>query len=132
MLKCTKCIYKQNVPGNTHIACTRGSARAFNVNEHGVEKGWFLFPYLFDPIWAEGCYGFVSKDEKSLESMTTEELGEVLKTELIAVNIVLRNENEPLRVREAILKKYAKAVEAIPAGKNNASTIVLINELRKI
>ena len=132
MLKCKKCVYSRSIPGDAHISCSRKAARAFNVNEGGVEKGYFFFPFNFDPIWAEGCYGFVDKNERPLTELTKEELGKVLQTEVVAINIVLRNENEDLKTREAVMAKYSKAIEAIPHGPTDESTIVLIEELRKI
>ena len=30
-------------------------------NEHGIESGWFNWPFNFDPIWLETCDGFEAK-----------------------------------------------------------------------
>ena len=27
-------------------------------NKHGIEQGWFNWPYNFDPVWLESCDGF--------------------------------------------------------------------------
>jgi len=68
-MNCKNCIYKKNVPGNTHIECTRLGCKPINVREHGVKNGWFMFPFLFDPIWAENCTGFIPNDWKSLSAI---------------------------------------------------------------
>ena len=34
------------------------------ANAHGVEKGWFHFPFNFDPIWLDNCEGFEQVTEK--------------------------------------------------------------------
>ena len=31
------------------------------ANERGVKRGWFNFPYNFDPVWLENCDGFEKK-----------------------------------------------------------------------
>jgi len=28
---------------------------AQNWNKHGIENGWVIFPYNFDPVWLEEC-----------------------------------------------------------------------------
>jgi len=30
------------------------------ANRHGIEKGWFYWPWNFDPVWLENCNGFKS------------------------------------------------------------------------
>lgn len=50
--ECYKCIFKQNVPGNAHIACGKPDVN-MTGKAHGIKKGWFFYPYLFDPIWRE-------------------------------------------------------------------------------
>ena len=32
-------------------------------NAHGISKGWFNWPYNFDPTWLESCNGFEAKVE---------------------------------------------------------------------
>ena len=31
------------------------------ANEHGVNKGWFIWPFNFDPVWLENCNAFEEK-----------------------------------------------------------------------
>ncbi len=32
-------------------------------NEHGINSGWFIWPYDFDPTWLLNCDGFKAKPE---------------------------------------------------------------------
>jgi hypothetical protein len=32
---------------------------------HGIKKGWFFWPYNFDPLWLKTCDGFEQKEVKS-------------------------------------------------------------------
>jgi hypothetical protein len=31
-------------------------------DEYGISKGWFNWPYHFDPAWLEACDGFEQKE----------------------------------------------------------------------
>jgi len=31
-------------------------------NPHGIKRGWFSWPYNFDPVWLENCDGFEEKE----------------------------------------------------------------------
>jgi len=37
----------------------------FNIraNSHGIKRGWFNWPWNFDPVWLENCNAFTSKEE---------------------------------------------------------------------
>lgn len=39
-------------------------AEALNIRamSHGVRKGWFNWPWNFDPVWLTNCDGFESKE----------------------------------------------------------------------
>ena len=70
MLPCAKCKYRTEVIGDAHIQCQAPNVFDFvhaimaGANPHGVKKGWFYWPFLFDPVWGpEGCLGFVAKAE---------------------------------------------------------------------
>lgn len=34
---------------------------AIEANEHGIKKGWFIWPFNFDPAWLENCNAFEEK-----------------------------------------------------------------------
>ena len=50
MNQCKDCKYKRNIPGDTHIACTKPD-KNMTGNPHGIANGWFIYPIIFDPIW---------------------------------------------------------------------------------
>ena len=87
---CYDCKYCGGLPGDTHKCCKHpknGSVAddpfagmmamfasvgrvkpviadtGLNVkgNPHGVKKGWFNWPFNFDPRWLESCDGFTAK-----------------------------------------------------------------------
>ena len=93
MNQCYKCKHRGDVPGSAHSCCNHPSlkqekdnpalsmmaifasvgrtnpmlcnSKELNIkaNEHGIKKGWFNFPWDFDPVWLENCDGFEKKEE---------------------------------------------------------------------
>lgn len=91
MNQCYKCKYRGNVPGSAHSCCNHPSikkeyddlvrqllatladvgrvcpisaeSKELNIraNPHGIKKGWFNWPWNFDPVWLENCDGFEEK-----------------------------------------------------------------------
>jgi len=55
MSNCHSCAYKQNVPGDAHIACSFNHKKAGTPvprgNQHGINNGWYMFPVNYDPNW---------------------------------------------------------------------------------
>lgn len=47
--------------GGPHIAVDAALALQIRANAHGIAKGWFNWPYNFDPVWLEACIGFENK-----------------------------------------------------------------------
>lgn len=80
MNKCYKCRYRGTVAGDCHSCCNYPgndtgilsffseinieNARKLNIraSQHGISKGWFMWPINFDPVWLENCNGFVEKE----------------------------------------------------------------------
>ena len=58
---CKKCKFKKNIPGDAHVSCSRIKTKVSNINQHGSNSGWFMFPLNFDPIWGDKCDAFVDK-----------------------------------------------------------------------
>lgn len=57
---CYNCKNSREVPGNAHIKCVKPDAN-MRGNQHGIKKGWFMYPLLFDPVWMEKeCSNFES------------------------------------------------------------------------
>ena len=48
--ECWSCVNKRPVPGDCHIYCAKPDHN-MTGNKHGIAKGWFMYPLLFDPVW---------------------------------------------------------------------------------
>ena len=58
---CWNCKYKENILGEAHIACNKPDF-TMTGNPHGIKKGWFYYPLLFDPVWMTSeCKNFEEK-----------------------------------------------------------------------
>jgi len=92
---CYKCKWCGNVPGSAHICCNHPSVKPamdnpmmriagifssvgrfppiianspeLNIkgNPFGIARGWFNFPFDFDPVWLDNCDGFELKEVNS-------------------------------------------------------------------
>ena len=91
---CYECKWRGEIPGNAHSCCnhplvtstrdeplnavlallavvgridpsTAGNPLGVRGNPHGVRKGWFAWPFSYDPIWLESCNGFEPKREEA-------------------------------------------------------------------
>lgn len=90
---CYECKYRGEVPGDAHSCCRHpqsglegnplvamfalmASARkqpipfiehaaklGIKANANGIQRGWFNWPFNFDPVWLEACEGFTQKGE---------------------------------------------------------------------
>ena len=89
---CYECKHRGKVPGSAHCSCNHPkNGRALesplgkmleilgagdpvetglNVrgSRHGIQMGWFAWPFNFDPVWLERCDGFEAKEEQQEES----------------------------------------------------------------
>lgn len=62
---CYQCIHARGVPGNAHIACAKPCA-TMTGHPHGIERGWFMYPVLFDPTWRTAeCSNYEPTDNGS-------------------------------------------------------------------
>jgi len=96
-VNCYECIYRGTVAGSCHscyehpsvksakddpmanvmaILASVGRVPPVNVNSKelnikgnptGIQRGWFNFPFNFDPVWLENCDGFKVKEKVSEE-----------------------------------------------------------------
>ena len=48
--ECWTCRHRREVPGESHIRCAKPDPDMAG-SEHGIRKGWFAYPFLFDPVW---------------------------------------------------------------------------------
>ena len=49
-VRCYNCAHKRTVPGDCHIKCVNPDPN-MTGSPHGMARGWFIYPHLFDPIW---------------------------------------------------------------------------------
>ena len=89
---CYKCKHRGTIPGDAHSRCNhpeipegdtinevfailgsvgRGPGPApvesrikVKGDQYGIERGWFIWPYNFDPTWLLECNGFSKKERK--------------------------------------------------------------------
>ena len=69
MNQCYECKHREELPGNCHSQCNKGLAALMKADvmpkvkadSHGIENGWFYFPFNFDPVWLNSCDSFEAK-----------------------------------------------------------------------
>jgi hypothetical protein len=63
MNECYQCVHCENVPGDAHIRCESPDPD-MTGNPHGIRRGWFHYPYVFDPVWkTKDCANFKRKSQ---------------------------------------------------------------------
>lgn len=57
---CYTCVYRGELPWDTHSYCKHPSRKSLKVKGDpvGIRGGWFNWPYNFEPIWLEECNGY--------------------------------------------------------------------------
>lgn len=60
---CYECMHRRNISGDAHSSCDAGAPTFVTGSEHGKKKGWFHWPYNFDPVWLISCSSFKKKLE---------------------------------------------------------------------
>lgn len=67
-----KCKHAESIPGNTHIKCNKPD-HDMTGNKHGIKKGWFIYPLLFDPTWkTKVCSNFESNEKSDVSHATSD------------------------------------------------------------
>jgi hypothetical protein len=69
--QCYNCNWRRDLPGDAHSLCVIGMADLVNGSKlvkvvgtpHGIEKGWFMWPFNFDPVWLESCNAHITKED---------------------------------------------------------------------
>lgn len=74
---CYECVHRRNLSGDAHSKCNNLEAEV-KGNKHGIEKGWFMWPVNFDPIWVEVCSGFSSDTKDDREDVKHSPMLELL------------------------------------------------------
>ena len=52
MEECFSCIHRREIPGDAHTRCSKPD-KNMTGNPHGIKRGWFFYPFNFDPVWKE-------------------------------------------------------------------------------
>lgn len=89
---CYECKHRGEVPGDAHSCCrhpkngealddplssilaifagvrrvapiAKETGLNIKANPNGVQRGWFNWPWNFDPVWLESCDGFEPKEK---------------------------------------------------------------------
>ena len=89
--KCYSCKHRRNISGDAHSQCIHpatgnegddlvgglmtmignvmsdkgipGAAELrIKGNAHGIEQGWFYWPFNYDPVWLENCDGYEARE----------------------------------------------------------------------
>ena len=59
---CYKCKYRRDLSGDAHSKCVARLIFKKEIsvkgNLIGIRRGWFNYPFNFDPTWLEECDGF--------------------------------------------------------------------------
>lgn len=74
---CYKCVHRRTLPGNCHSRCNNFQAHVTG-NRHGMARGWFMWPFNFDPVWLESCNGFSDKPEDNKPEQKGHPLAELM------------------------------------------------------
>jgi hypothetical protein len=66
---CYECIHRRKVPGDAHSQCCHPHTANLKVvgNPVGIQNGWFMWPFNFDPTWLRECNGFESVNSAIIE-----------------------------------------------------------------
>lgn len=47
---CHGCAHVRSHPHTHHVLCAKPCATVTG-SPHGIERGWFMYPFMFDPVW---------------------------------------------------------------------------------
>ena len=62
MNECHYCLHRREVAGNAHIRCANPDPKV-QGESHGIVNGWFMYPWLFDPVWKSNlCQNFAKRE----------------------------------------------------------------------
>jgi len=62
---CRKCEYRGTIPGDSHSECKHPEVAKLVIkgNPTGIRRGWFIWPFNYDPVWLDECNGFKEKEQ---------------------------------------------------------------------
>ena len=60
--ECYSCTHKRDISGESHVQCIKPDSE-MTGDTHGILKGWFSYPILFDPVWkTKMCANYKEKE----------------------------------------------------------------------
>lgn len=74
---CYTCVHRLNIPGDCHSRCNNFGAKV-TAHETGIRRGWFNWPFNFDPAWLQSCDGFSDKGEDIKPRVEADPITELL------------------------------------------------------
>lgn len=63
---CYNCVHRRQLAWSSHSKCNNVEAKV-KGHWHGIERGWFLWPVNFDPVWLLACNGFSNNSKDRIE-----------------------------------------------------------------
>jgi hypothetical protein len=57
---CYECSHRREVSGSAHSICVAYDVKVIG-DTHGINSGWFIHPFNFDPTWLISCDSFKQK-----------------------------------------------------------------------
>ena len=63
---CYSCKFRNTASGSCHSSCINPAQfddLSITANHHGIKKGWFTWPFNFDPVWLNNCDGYEEKEK---------------------------------------------------------------------
>jgi len=63
---CYNCVHRRQLAWDSHSKCNNVEAKV-RGSRHGIDKGWFLWPVNFDPVWVQACDGFSDNPKDNME-----------------------------------------------------------------
>jgi hypothetical protein len=74
---CDTCVHRMDVPGSAHSCCNNFDAQV-TAKAHGVTRGWFKWPFNFDPVWLIDCTGHATDAAQKMPKLEGDPLMELL------------------------------------------------------
>lgn len=70
---CYKCKHRRNLDYSHHSLCAEPCAKVTG-SRHGIERGWFMYPLNFDPVWRTSeCENFEPVDTPQSATQSVEQ-----------------------------------------------------------